>query len=292
MRFAIFVLLFVAGTAFSDGQARCDLLSASLAGVPVEEIERLLPQNAKLLPQVEIAYNIDQRVHRDILVISVDELTESERNFLINSDLGVLNAPTISIAIKQTPENWGGHARVRIGKNVFDFEAKAKDEGKFNVNDFRLLRKGSRIEIPIKLSSEESERAKIYTALAAANRHAVLGKSSGPMGPGLSEVRRRLSDNRPFEGCHNCGTWFSMAPLGENGETLFELLGLERQQGIHSRMVRWMPFLIGGAPLERVPLLIYWTVKPLSEVVDVLSHKDFIWNIQEGDGKFHFAVEE
>lgn len=272
----------------------------------VKALEKNFPNNVKVVSDVSFAYRPksgkNSNAERDVLVISTYGLSEKEREKLSKSDLGIFKGSAVSMWIK--PKEWleGGHMRVRYGNQQSDFRGIGNRQGKFHLVDFdvddsRFQHKKNtrsindqRIEAVVMLAPSEYQLAGAYIRSAAANQDRVLGKGLNIEGPAPSDFHRKTDDNLPVEGCHNCATWFSTAPIGENGQTLFELLGLKLEQSTHNRVHKWIPFLLGAAPTDRVPLILYWTPDPLENVTNEIGTKGFTWKIQDTEPSSQYII--
>lgn len=140
------------------------------------------------------------------------------------------------------------------------------------------LGKTDRAECVFRLTAEEQGRLQQYISNIRKSPATVLGT---PHGLSLVEpdftvrshsTNAKLEDNRLLDrdARHNCLTWLTTAPIGDNGEQFLKLFGMKECDlfcEAHSYIVAFHEFLLHRAPKERVPLVALWTQDPLEVAV-------------------------
>lgn len=100
--------------------------------------------------------------------------------------------------------------------------------------------------------------------------------------PGSQASVGKLEDNRGNPG-HNCTSWITTAPIGENGECFIELLGTTRGHQIGTNPGWWAHWMLYFASAERVPLVIYWSPDPLPDILasQVVAGQPISWDFNK-----------
>ena len=86
------------------------------------------------------------------------------------------------------------------------------------------------------------------------------------LGAGCRTSARRPDNNHPTDGGqHNCTTWVTLAPIGEDGADLANLVEMPESWTSHDNPGWWTMFLTGASRSKRVHTVIYWSDLPLDE---------------------------
>ncbi|MEN9724083.1 MAG: hypothetical protein RJB38_2069 [Pseudomonadota bacterium] len=210
------------------------------------------PKHVRLAPDVE--FTMDAYTgKRPLVVVSTAGLTEAESKALREDYLRHISHESVSFPLSEG----GGHLYSRIGNRVVDYF------GWWNNRDYALS-SGERLEAVLAMNAEESLRLRSYVANVNSNAREVVGLNSYQ---GASDVRGTLSDNRPLTGGHNCTSWICTSPIGEEGETLYQLTGATREIEVHTNPGWWTNWLTTGAKADRVPAVFFWTNRPLDQAL-------------------------
>ena len=209
--------------------------------------------NVIYLPEVIFKAKGLGESRRGMLVISTKGLSGKKMNALTTDYLRALSAGSISFPGGSSP----GHLYMRVGRWSFDWEG--------DVSKTRYSVSGNkRIEPFIAVSETELARMQIYLENSMANPDKVLGEfdSDGLQSP--ETANGTLTKNRVKGRCHNCTDWATTAKIGDNGERMTGLVGLEdTRDGIKKPTFRsssrWPGWLQGSAPISRVPFVVVWT---------------------------------
>lgn len=189
--------------------------------------------------------------HRDILVVSLNGMDSMRRAELRADLLRSLSKESISHPLKSEAT----HLLNRVGDSVFHYF--------YGYNHERYEMPSSlRLEPVILLTPVEHQRLDQYISNMYSKKNAALGPGHYD---GATESVGKLDDNRPTCGIgHNCTSWITTAPIGQNGERYFELMGADLSKDPYAvNPGWWLLYLATTAPKERIPFLIYFTQNPL-----------------------------
>lgn len=146
-----------------------------------------------------------------------------------------------------------------VGNRIFDLSSESFRENSIDYLGRRLL------QPIVALRPEEELRLRFYIDQIIRDRDGVLGKFDyyGPSEPIRDGVLRQ---NRSDTGGHNCASWICLAPIGAQRMPLSQLVGAHEGLEVFNNPGWWNYFLTGAASVDRIPLIVYWTPRPLDEV--------------------------
>lgn len=221
---------------------------------------------------------------RPVLVLSFHGLSAAEKDQLLADYRDLMTGPFVSFYLWE-----------RTTHLFFQNDGKFYDFGfwvipfmgrEFKTKFYRFrdrvikLPNSRRLETVISLSAAEKANLATYTAnLFRIGYRRMLGKY---FDPGSQVSVGKLEDNRGNPG-HNCTSWITTAPIGEKGECLIELLGSNRGHQIGTNPGWWAHWMLYSATPERVPLVIYWSPDPLSEILanQVVAGQPIKWDFNK-----------
>lgn len=276
----LFILLFVflflvpeLSLATSCRKAATDLFkSGSLTKVykelnlRVAALIKKYPKNVAMVDKVQFKFNRREAVKRRVLAVTTKGLDSVQQEEFIREYLAAIDQNSVSFPLSQE----AGHLYSRFNSKVYDYYSW------FKKNNYGAA--GSRrLEPFILLNPKETENLSTYINNVSRRRDRVLGSNSYNGIQRIEETVGTLSNNRStMGGGHNCTSWIGLAPIGESGERLLELIGATDAIEIHTNPGWWSYFITGAAHAERVPFVIYWdSEKDIKQVVTHLnSHAD------------------
>lgn len=228
--------------------------------------------NLKLLSNTAVVENVQFRLRvqdekrktgRKLLIISTDNL-DLDQKLQLEKAYWLDQSEHISFPMKER----GKHLKVRIEKNVYNF-------GRFIVNFIPRFRtkkwrmpEGKALEVVLSLTDSENEKLGIYLNNIKKRRARTIG---GFHMEGFQYSNGKIDDNLAHKNGHNCSSWIGTAPLGESYEPLIEVLGGNRSMQVATNPGWWTNWLAAYAPDERIPYIIYWTNKSLSEALSTIQ---------------------
>lgn len=247
----------------------------------MKELLTLGPQIATLVPDVRFSVRVAEekrKTGRSLLVISTHNQSRQGLELIREAYLSSMANGCISFPI---PER-SLHLYTRIGSEAFNFGHWGRFFGiylaHFRQRRFRVP-KSRALEVVLKLEPLETERLSAYVSHILRNRFRVIGKFDQQ---GTQFTHATLTNNRPTEKGkgHNCSSWIATAPLGPNNEPLLEILGGSRSVEVGTNPGWWTSWLAAMAPAERIPFVIHWTNRPMSEVLatEAISERRFPWD--------------
>lgn len=212
------------------------------------------PAHARLVEDVPFVFGRGSQ-RRTVLVLATLGL-EDETWDRFRQDYGdTVGADTISFPCRHRAE----HLRTRLGTLALALSA----EG-VRVDFYEPPWRRRRLEPVIELVPEEVARLRQYMGAVVDDTLGMLGPIT--LGPGCRKARGDLRDNRPADGGqHNCTTWVTLAPVGEDGRDLATLVRMPDSWSSHDNPGWWSMFLTGASRSERAHTVIYWTDLPLAE---------------------------
>lgn len=229
----------------------------------VERAERFaaqLPFNVVYLPAVKFEAKNYGTKRRGMLVISTDGLSKEQKKNVKAKYLQALARDVVTFPGDSGPD----HLHARVGQWVFDWiDSITRKKYSTSTN--------GRIEPIIALSPTEIARLEYYIENVNGKPGRVLGEFDSDGLDQPQKVKGSLLNNKPKDGCeHNCTSWFSTAPIGENGERLSELVGAEIgsphiRGEVFNSPFKWPGWLIGGASKARTPFIVIWVNRPVDQ---------------------------
>jgi len=246
-------------------------------------------QNAVLMEGYE--FNLkDEKGKSDLIVVTTDGLLREGLIKLQRDYLSAVAPDTISPILHPR----SGHLWVRIGRNTFDFYAL--------LNWLRIsyygLRDNERIHLLLPLSPKQMGNLEEYVVNIISDPEGVLGPLQfnsldeynlstwthrvNPYGYRFQYRTVGKLDRNQLTGgeTQNCITWLLTAPIGENGERLYELLQMREADlaaQTHSHMFPLTRYLMLNNGVRKNAPMVLFAQRPLSSVVsDLSNHPDFI----------------
>lgn len=211
---------------------------------------------------------------RRLLVVSTHGLSNAQKDQLKTDYLNLLTGGTVSFPLKERAT----HMLVRFDDTIYNFGFWPVPQfPKFRVSEYQLP-SAERLESVVLLSKVEDTRLLRYIREIREDRPQVLGRFNYQ---GDARARGQINDNRSLGCGHNCTTWIASAPIGARGETLLNLLQAEGAVPWIAQNPGWFTsWLTASAPSERVPLLVYFTDRPLQQALEskVRSNQIFEWD--------------
>lgn len=218
--------------------------------------------------------NQKNQADRRLLVVSTHGLSSAQKETLKTDYLNLLTGGTVSFPLKERAT----HMLVRFDDAIYDFGFWPVPQfPRFGAKDYQLPG-AERLESVVLLSKVEDTRLLRYIREIRKDRPQVLGRFSYQGDP---QVRGQIADNRSLGCGHNCTTWIATAPIGARGETLLNLLESQGAVPWLAQNPGWFTsWLTASAPSERVPLLVYFTDRPLQQALEskVKSNQIFEWD--------------
>lgn len=236
-----------------------------------EELLKLWPEQVRLVTG-----------KRPVLILSVNGLRPGAQERLKNDMLDIVekDAGTLSVILSMKQ----GHVYFRLGREIYDYRPHRGNFSRVARSDYRLPN-SDRSEVQLTLSAYELEQFHKYVSNIDKNREQVLGEAH-PLQlfePDFTvrahETKGTLEDNKFLDqkSIHNCLTWLTTAPLGKNNENLMTLLGMtaeDIEKETHSYIVQFYRFLLKSVPVERTPMVIFWTTQKVEEVQSWIESSD------------------
>jgi hypothetical protein len=217
------------------------------------------PGVVTLVDNVEFAFADDAgqvaatkaKSKRKVLNISYQKLSGEDRKKLIKDYLETVGSGTLSFPSSEG----GGHLYVRLGTKSFDnlFEIRT--------GDYRAP-SSDRLEPLLTMNSDEELRVRRYFENAVKNYEKVVGPFDYE-GATRGKTNARINDNRPLtktEG-HNCTSWLCTAPIAKSKQSFIEVVGATPSMELHTNPGWWNSWLVGKAPQERVPYVVFWDLE-------------------------------
>ena len=217
--------------------------------------------------------------HRPVFVLSTHGMSRRELNDRTKRLNEILDQGTISFPTKERYV----HLLMRKGGRNHSYGWLINSW--FPLGLYRTIRykipRTRRIEPVFKLS--ETEMKNLDTYIANIRRKGYRRMLGWYTFDGDMKTVGKLDDNRGLTRGHNCTTWITSAPIGENGETVSELSGVQPTQHVTSNIGWWNCFLASNAPLGRVPFIIYWSPQPMDKILsdEVISNLSFKWDFKK-----------
>ena len=226
-------------------------------------------KNIKVIEDVIVKVSTpagDLEKKKKFLVISFDGLSDSQIELLKKDYVESLSHNAISMPLGKST----AHLYTRIGAKVYDHDISGFKSSDY---DFSLL--SERMEAFVTFSDEEFLNFRQYVQNIETHYKETIGDFSlqGPM-----ESGGQVSSNLGLGCSHNCTTWLTLAPVGNEGQTLKSLVK-GKNYDIHRDPGWWNLYLQTKSPDERNPFVVYMADKSFAEIEKkVSSHQVFDWN--------------
>jgi hypothetical protein len=242
-----------------------------LAGQLEKRLDHLttkFPSMIKKVENVKVKFpRIERSFNRTVYVVSTSDITPEFEEMYFEA----ISHNTVGVPLSENAY----HLRTRIGKLFTDIWTSIK------TTKFELRNKDS-LENIIQLTDEEFHKMRAYYQNLSQDLASVVGSLSSGAGISDGGTQRQVDNNRPLkaEHQHNCTTGFSLAPIGPNGESLFEILGGNFSWNIHTNPGWFTTFLSTFANKERAGILIRHTPLALEEVRGIKEGENFLWSFE------------
>lgn len=209
-----------------------------------------------------------------LLIVSTYQLTGKETSTLKLEILEALRPSQQFVPISAIFSMKMMHIYFNTPLGVLDYRPHRGQFSRLVLSDYRAP-KADRVEPVLILKRLEWEKLKNYTNSILRDPSSVLGDAH-PLSirePDFTvcstDTEGMIHQNRFLDPGvkHNCLTWLTLAPIGENGTRLIDLLGCSfgpSSPQAHSYIVDFYHYLLREASQQRVRHLIYWTQKKLS----------------------------
>lgn len=211
---------------------------------------------------------------KDVLLISLKGMSEGELEQLREEYLALVERESISFPLPERSK----HLITRIGRKTYNYGFPLIPQfPKFRTRDWKIPSK-KRLEAHLILSKKEKSHLETYLANILKRRRKTIG---GFKWTGLQFTNGKLENNRTIKHGHNCTSWISTAPIGEDGEPLLELMGTERSNEIGTNPGWWNSWILSNSPEGRIPFVIYWDHAPLEKLKEkILSGELMPWDFR------------
>lgn len=236
----------------------------------IAEFKAKFPKNVDLVEAVPFKKKIESSKNtslRNVLIISSNGLNRRGKNRLLDEYKKFIKGDFISFSIWERTT----HLFLQKDGKFFDFGFWVipywfGKELKTKLYRFRQRKikypNSRRLEPVIAITKEEKANLEIYLKNLKSGYKRILGKYYDP---GCQFTNAQLNDNQAKPG-HNCTSWITTAPIGNNRECLIELLGTDRAHEIGTNPGWWAHWILYAASPERLPLVIYWSPDPLEKI--------------------------
>lgn len=218
---------------------------------------------------------------RPILVLSTRGLNAIKREKLkqdIVKELSTDGNKTLLSVIISMKMN---HIYFRLNNKTYDYRPHRGAFSRIAESDYRIA-KSDRSEILLTLTELETKQLEKYIQNIMKNREAVLGPCwpFSLVDPNFSvysyHTNGSLNNNhlKDKNVKHNCLTWLTTAPIGENGQNLISLLNMQKldiDNEVHSYIVQFYRFLLKVNSKNRAPAVLLWTKDEVKSVKDKLE---------------------
>lgn len=210
--------------------------------------EQLYPEHVKIVDDVSLEIETSSGMFKQskkVMVISIPENVEQQAQFLKDYHKHFShNAVSFSGA---------GHLYTKVGTKTLDHL------NGVNEKDY-YLSTSDHFETLVQLSDEEFHNLKLYAQYSTKKYKKTIG---GFLYDGAMQSKGRLNDNCGVGANHNCTSWMTLAPIGNNGESIKELVGASAWD-VHRNPGWWQSFLAGKTGNDRVPFVVYFSTSPLA----------------------------
>lgn len=221
---------------------------------------------------------------RPVLALSFHGLADQEKERLLADYRELMTGPFVSFYLWERTT----HLFLQNDGKFYDFgfwvipffgrELKTKFY-RFRDREIKLPN-SRRLEPVVAVNAAEKANLAAYTAnLFRLGYRKMLGPY---FDPGSQASVGKLDDNRGNPG-HNCTSWITTAPIGENNECFIELLGTTRGHQIGTNPGWWAHWMLYFATPERVPLVIYWSPEPMADILanQVVTGQPITWDFNK-----------
>lgn len=217
--------------------------------------EQLYPENVKLVDDVMLEIDTSSGMFQQskkVLVISVPSEAEAAAQFLKDYHKHFShNAVSFS---------GSGHLYTKMGTKTLDHL------NGVNEKDY-YISTSEHFETLVQLSDEEFNNLKMYAHYSTKKYKQTIG---GFTYDGTMRSKGELKNNCGIGSKHNCTSWITLAPIGNNGESIKELVGASAWD-VHRNPGWWQAFLGGKTSSERVPFVVHFSAGPLATSLEKIK---------------------
>jgi phosphoglycolate phosphatase-like HAD superfamily hydrolase len=212
------------------------------------------PQHSRLVDGVPFVFGKGSQ-QRQVLVLAMAGLDDDSADRFQADLISTIGTDTVSFPLRYRAE----HLRTRIGILAFALSA----EG-VRVDEYEGPWRRRRLETLLTLSQSEMLRLRRAVGAVIENTLETLGPIT--LEAGCRRTQAQLDNNRPNDGgLHNCTTWITLAPIGDEGEDLATLAQMPAHWESHDNPGWWSMFLTGASRSERAKTVLYWSDLPLDQ---------------------------
>ncbi|MFZ4714563.1 MAG: hypothetical protein ACOYL6_12650 [Bacteriovoracaceae bacterium] len=234
-----------------------------------QSLLQLWPNNVRLIEDVIVKSSShvgDFERKKKFLVLSFDGLSDNKIAQLKKDYTSYLSYNAVSMPMGKGT----GHLYTRVGNKVFDHDLTG-----FKSVEYEFSLYSERMESFISLSDQEFNHLRWYIHSIEKNYEEAMGSFSID-GPHSSQGK--LDQNRGVGCSHNCTTWLTLAPVGDEGQSLKSLIK-GKNYDIHRDPGWWTLYLQTKSPDERSPFVVYMADKSWNEIEQKIApNKVFSWN--------------
>lgn len=154
----------------------------------------------------------------------------------------------------------GGHLYTKVGTKTLDHLSKITEKEYY-------ISKSDHFETIVQLSDQEFQNLKTYAHYSTKKYKSTVGKFEyeGPM-----TAKGAMTNNCGVGKGHNCTSWITLAPIGENAESLKQLIGASTWD-VHRNPGWWQTYLGTKANNERVPFVVYFSTGPMNTALEKIK---------------------
>lgn len=232
-----------------------------------EQFAAKWPNNVKIVDNVNLKFshaNGNGQGQKKMVIISLDGLDSSKSDELLKDYTDYLSWNAMSFPLG----SGGGHLYTRVGDQAIDYFFG------FNQNIYRWP-SSDRLETVLELSDKEFKNMKQYIENLDINHRDVIGGSNYE---GVNPIAgSTLASNKPASGGHNCTSWIATAPIGENGQTLKDVVGAGGWD-VHRNPGWWTAYIQTKTNRNKNPFVVYVTHNPMDQAIQKTQAPHFEWN--------------
>jgi hypothetical protein len=237
----------------------------------IQSLIQKYPDNVRWVNNVQFQANdsIGQNVgiRKKVLAISFSGLDPQQQATLLKDYTDALSHGTISFPLSAR----GGHLHARLGNQ--DFSA----IGAVSVTPYRFSTWSSRMEAVVLLTPQEELNMRAYFEQASGNSR-VIGQFN-MAGVKSKRTEGKLTNNLPLtpgEG-HNCTSWVCLAPIGNDGQSLEQLVGNYGGE-VYTNPGWWSHYLSTLSNSPRAPFVVFMSPDSMDQLQDSLTSQPYKWD--------------
>jgi hypothetical protein len=215
------------------------------------------PNSVKVVDDIEFSFAENAGdlavpgTKRKLLHIDLTKMNDEQREAFKTDYLAAMARQTVSFPIGEG----GGHLYSRLGTDSFDAIHRMMK------NSYRTP--GSpRLEPVMSLTPSEELKLRFYIDQAAKDKNTVVGPfSMGGVADGRTQGTLRENRSKDLSQGHNCTSWICTAPISDDKKPLMTIAGATPSMEVHTNPGWWNSWLVGQAPKDKVPYVVFWDTK-------------------------------